>query len=203
MRKIFWFPVIAFLMSAFSTITLAADSYPYATVGVGQGTAEEICGGVTAGWSCSNTTMTVGAGVGYQFSQYFAVELGYLQSDDVTASGQYWVNPRSYDAKVTMSVSGLNFSIVPTLPINEKFALIAKLGQFNSTVKSSTNIVGIGQTSSSFDNMTTSLGAGARFTLTDRVSIRLLYEDLGNLKASSTSAGGKVTLISGGLVIGF
>jgi OOP family OmpA-OmpF porin len=64
---------------------------------------------------------------GYEFNQYFGVEIAYVDLGKASYSGRYGA------ATVTggkVDLWGLNFSAVGILPLNPSFSLFGKLGVF-------------------------------------------------------------------------
>jgi opacity protein-like surface antigen len=182
------------------------NGHVYAAFDVGQGTAANYCPTQSAGVTCNNVTSTTQFGLGYHFSKNVAIEAGYLSSGDLTSSScttTICVNGGG-STETKSSLSGLRLSVEMSVPVNDTFSLIGKLGTFNSTISSTNKHPGnLLSTSSSFDNSTVTYGLGARINLNDRIALRVLFEDLGVVKSSSAGTGSNLTMVSGGLVVNF
>jgi hypothetical protein len=192
--------VLAALLLVASTTVFAGENY--VALDLGQGKAANACTGIPTGYSCTDTATTTRIGIGHQFSPNIAAEIGYLSSGDATASGTYYLG------KITakQNVSGINLAIVGSVPVNEIFSLIGKVGILNSTVKTTVANTYYGtttSTSTSYDNSTVGYGFGTLFKANDTLSLRIMYEDFGSVKSSSAGTGGNITMFSAGLLIGF
>lgn len=199
-------------LSAFIFLTIvsgfasAERGHAYAVVDAGQGTAANYCPSQTAGVTCTNSTSITQLGLGYQFTENFALESNYLSSGDLSSSSCTTTicanGGGSTDTK--SNLSGIRLSFVLSAPVNDTFSFIGKLGLLNSTVVSSGNLAGNSfSTSSSYANSTVSYGLGALVNLNDTFALRVLYEDMGSVKASSAGTGSNLTMVSGGLLVNF
>lgn len=125
---------------------------------------------------------------GYQFTPVFGIEAGYadLGKADISAVG---VTVGGRPKSIYVAATG-------TLPLNDKFALFAKVGAASTR----TTIHATGDADSKEKNTTALLGVGASFAITPSVLAVLEYEnfgkvideDGGNLKANVLSAGIRV-----------
>ncbi len=72
---------------------------------------------------------------GYQFSEYFAVELGYVDLGEFSFNYDDSVTEPEYQYSMSMKVSGavdgLTLAVVGILPLNEQVNLYAKVGMFS------------------------------------------------------------------------
>jgi OmpA-OmpF porin, OOP family len=101
--------------------SVQAESQPgfYAGAGIGQSTLEVD----DAGFDADDTAFKVFGG--YSFNDHFAVELTYFDGGAPGETFDFGIGtPVSVEAELT----GLNVSAVGRLPINDTFALFAKLG---------------------------------------------------------------------------
>lgn len=182
------------------------DDHAYAVIDVGQGAASSFCPIQTAGVTCTNTTSITQFGLGYQFTKSISIETGYLSSGEIKASSCTTTiclnGGGSNDSKY--SISGLRLSIVMSAPVNDTVSFIGKLGLFNSTVSSSNKLANNSfSTSSSYDNSNFAYGLGVLINLNDRIALRVLYEDMGSIKASSAGTGSNLTAVTGGVLLNF
>jgi opacity protein-like surface antigen len=190
----------------FSIVSGFASADMYAVVDVGQGTAANYCPSQAAGVTCSNSTSITQFGLGYQFTKYVALEANYLSSGDLSSSSCTTTicanGGGSTDTK--SNLSGIKLSVALSVPVNDTFSFIGKLGLLSSTVVSSDTLAGNSfSTSTSYANSTVSYGIGALINLNDRFALRVLYEDMGSVKASSAGTGSNLTAVSGGVVVNF
>jgi OOP family OmpA-OmpF porin len=109
---------------------------------------------------------------GYQFNQYFGLDLAYVDLGKATYSGSY------YGASVTggtVKVWGLNLSVVGTYPLNSSFAVFGKLGVFGWEAKWSDTTGGV-PFSSTENGADLSLGVGVSYNFTKNFSARFEWE---------------------------
>lgn len=174
MNKIF---IAALLSAVFATPALADNSGKY-YVGGDFGTATY---SNMPGWS--NPTVIRIAG-GYHFSPVFAVEMGYSMFGDSTAI--------IGGVPATTSASSFQVSAVGSLPLNNQFDLIGKLG-LASNSQDFADATGYSLSWSQGDLL---IGFGAQFHINSQVTVRALYDNYGKfdntyypMKASSFSLG--------------
>jgi OOP family OmpA-OmpF porin len=143
----------------------------YAGGSFGQSKANDACDGASElGFSCDDSDTAWKIIGGYQVNRNFALELGYTDLGEVSASG-----------------GGLNASIESSawelvglgiLPLANRFSLFGKAGLFRS--ESDLNISGIANESETNTGLT--FGVGAMFDVTSNVSVRAewqRYQDVG------------------------
>jgi len=109
---------------------------------------------------------------GYEFNQYFGVEIAYVDLGKASYSGRYGA------ATVTggkVDVWGLNFSAVGILPLNPSFSLFGKLGVFGWEAKWSDTTGGFPY-SSTENGGDFSVGVGLNFTFNQNFSARVEWE---------------------------
>lgn len=109
---------------------------------------------------------------GYQFNQYFGLELAYVDLGKVSYSGTFLGVPVTGG---TVKVSGFNFSAVGTYPLNPSFALFGKLGVFASEEKAS-DVTGGVPFSDKVRETDLSVGLGVSYNFTKNVSARAEWE---------------------------
>lgn len=180
----------------FSEVTMAEDVY--VVLDVGQGNAPKACEGLPSTMSCSNTTTALRAGLGVQVNKDVGFEVQYINFGKVTASGTYLGSP----ATANLTATGFEASIVGAIPLTPSVALMGKVGL--AMIKgNATATVGGSSVSTSADNTNLAYGVGVRFNANDKIAIRLMYENYGDVKTSSTDTGGPVSIVSAGVQIGF
>lgn len=128
---------------------------------------------------------------GYQFNQNLAVELAYVDLGKATYSGTFGGSPVTGGSVKT---SGLNASVVGTLPLNPSFSLFAKAGMFAWEAKAR-DITGGAPFSDKDDGADLSFGFGGAYNLTKNFSLRAEWEQF--------EAVDKISLLSVGVAYKF
>lgn len=120
--------------------------------------------------SLSNGSSLTG-GIGYEYGESLSVEGVYFNSGTMT----YSVSSLSIDSKV----SGMQFALVGSFPVNEKFSMYGKVGysQFTTdqTARYSSSSV-----SASDKKSGGAYGLGAKYKLNDQMTVRVGYEIYGS-----------------------
>lgn len=131
---------------------------------------------------------------GYQFTNYLALEGGYAQFNNYTATGTI-SNPVAASAYQTEDNNSWFLAAVGTLPLTKDFSIFGKLGA-NSWKKTTntffTDSNGVVTRTSSIDRDADAFyGVGASYALMDSLVVRAEYErfDLGGPKIDFLSAG--------------
>jgi OOP family OmpA-OmpF porin len=124
--------------------------------------------------------------LGYQANQYFAVEGGFIGSnnENYTASGGNLAGPLSASA----SVKGWNLVGVGILPVANQFSLLGKLGV--ASIKESATLTGPGGTfTGSGSKFDVTYGVGAMFDFTKSIFARFDVDSysVGNSTSSARS----------------
>jgi len=128
---------------------------------------------------------------GYQFNQNLAVELAYVDLGKATYSGTFGGSPVTGGSVKT---SGLNASVVGTLPLNPSFSLFAKAGLFTWEAKARDTTGGL-PFSGKEDGGDLSYGFGGAYNLTKNFSLRAEWEQF--------EAVDKISLLSVGVAYKF
>jgi OOP family OmpA-OmpF porin len=187
------------ILASFSSATFAEGNF-YGGIDVGQSTVKDICTGLSAGAICSDTATAVRASFGFQVNPSLGLEASYGDYGTINANEVYLGTPISYSG----SASGFQFSAVGSLPVSESFALTGKLGIALTEGKESASAPSIRYAvSTSASNTTVAYGVGMRYNINKTVAVRAQYEDLGDIKVSSTGTGSKLTILSFGATFSF
>jgi OOP family OmpA-OmpF porin len=109
---------------------------------------------------------------GYQFNQHFGVEIAYVDLGKAKYSGTFGALPVTGGS---VDTSGLNMSIVGTLPLNPSFELFGKVGLFAWEAKAHDTTGGV-PFSGMDDGADVSFGIGVSFNISKNVSIRAEWE---------------------------
>jgi len=156
---------------AFTGPALAQDTGFYAGLHIGNSSASDACDGLSGpGVSCDDKDSAWKILGGYQFNKHFAVELGYTDLGEVSASG----------GGVNAAVEATAFEVVAVgiLPLADKFSLYGKIGMYRGDTELTSN-VGVNESETNND-MT--FGFGVRFDFTKNLGVRAewqKYQDLG------------------------
>ena len=154
---------------AIAAAFVAAPAFAQGYVGLGFGSSK-ISGFDGIGLNGGNTNKgLVKIYGGYQFTPNWGAEVQYsdLGKRDITGL-----------AGTTGSFSSSQFSIAGTgtLPLNSGFSLLGKLGVSGNRITTSGNVVaGTGNNSGLL------LGIGAAYNITSALSVRVEYENFGNM----------------------
>ena len=125
---------------------------------------------------------------GYQFSQHFGVEMAWVDLGKARYSGAFGSAPVTGGSVAT---SGLNISVVGTLPLNPSFELFGKAGLFAWEAKAR-DTTGGAPFSGKDDGADLSFGIGASYNINKNLSVRAEWEQF---KAVDT-----ISLLSLGIV---
>ena len=128
---------------------------------------------------------------GYQFNQYFGLELAYVDLGKASYSGTFLGAPVTGGAVETW---GVNFSAVGTLPLGSNFALFGKVGFFTWESEASDTTGGV-PFSGTEDGTDVSYGLGVSYNFTKNFGVRAEWE--------SFKAVGDIDLLSIGVVYKF
>lgn len=188
----------ALLLSSAAITAEASESQFYGALDVTQVSTKDACTSLPSTITCSTSTTAYRLGLGFQFNRFIGLEASYLFPAKLTASGTYLIFPVSGE----VSVSGYQLSILGALPISDSFSLLGKAGYASTDATVSVSAFGY-TLSDSQNNSNPAYGLGARYTFNDRIALRVMYEDLGIVKAARMATGGRLTFVNVGLQVGF
>lgn len=186
-----------------ATTAFASDSGGYVLAGVGRTTNSSdkstLDSALTAlghtGFSSTINEPTVyKLQVGYKVNKNFAVEGGYLGSNNetYTAQGGSLAAPANASANIT----GWNVTAVGILPLSEQFSLLGKLGVAN--IRESVTLSGAGGSRSADGTKTdVTYGIGAQYDFTKEVFGRLEVDNY-NVGSGTSSSRGSVWMFDMG-----
>ena len=166
------------------------DSGFYAGLALGTSSMTDACAGLPAGVSCDDKDSAWRIFGGYQLNRNFAVELGYANLGESSASG----------FGVTASVEASAFDVVAVgiLPFTNEFSAYGKLGLYVGSLEGRSN-VGI---SADESNSGLTFGLGVRYDFTKNIGARLewsRYASVGSDDFGETD----IDLVSLGVVFKF
>jgi len=168
---------------------LAQDQGFYAGLTLGQSKQKDACDGVSAlGASCDDKDTAWRILGGYQFNKHLAVELGYTDVGEVSASGAFTA---SIEAKIWELVA------VGSWPFTPNFSAYGKLGMYRGDTDFNTNNPAFSSESESNNDLT--YGLGVRWDFTKNLGVRAeyqIYKDVGGGNIGE----GDVDVISVGVI---
>jgi OOP family OmpA-OmpF porin len=142
---------------AFATAPAFAQGW-YAGLSIGQGKADLGSGGAGFSGSLDDKDTTFGARLGYDFTRYFGMELGYYNLGKYNFNGTFSGLPVSGNA----DLKSYSVSVVGTLPFSEHFSAYGKAGYARSRATGNANIAGFGGNASDWTNEAV-YGAGLKW----------------------------------------
>ena len=155
---------------AFTVPAAAQDAGFYAGLSLGQSKADDACTGVSGpGVSCDDKDTAWKILGGYQFNRNFAVELGYTDLGEVSAT----------DGVDTVSIESTAFELVALgmMPIADKFSVYGKIGVYRGETDASAPGISISES-----NTDLTFGIGVRYDFTRNLGVRAewqKYTDVG------------------------
>jgi opacity protein-like surface antigen len=189
--------LITLFLGLASVGAIAEDSKLYGAFDFGQTTEKDPCSGAPTTIYCSDAAMAYRFGLGYQAISNVALEVTYQPSTEIAATGSYFGSPVSAKAKS----SAFQFSAIGSYPVTENISLAGKVGV--AFIEADASVTNAGSTSSqSYNNLNFTYGLGMLFPFKNKVAIRVMYEDYGDVKTSSTGTGRKLTCLSAGMQFG-
>jgi opacity protein-like surface antigen len=163
--------------------------------------------------TASSKTNDIGyqATFGYRFNRYMAAELGLVQIGDLStkASGDLDFGDGfvPVDLSLKFSAGGPLFSFIGILPINDSFEAYGRVGyMFTSTereIRSRVDGQSGGFGAAKGDSQDLVYGVGAAFHFNQVYSLRLEYQQYGEIGDDSSSGSEDVSVIGLGLVVRF
>ena len=155
----------AFALAA--SVAAQADTQPGFYAGVGLGTTT--VGDDISGVDDSDTGFKIFGG--YNFTQNWAAEVSYFDLGEASVSGG--------GSSASLGVSGLSASVVGRLPVNDMFAVYAKLGLASYDVDLHfNNVPGFGSGHMSDSDSDMIYGVGGALSFGGNFEARLEYEAL-------------------------
>ncbi|RYG11260.1 MAG: hypothetical protein EOO07_20875 [Chitinophagaceae bacterium] len=178
------------LACALASFTLPAMAENVYLLGdVGQGKMEVDVGN---DYTAKETTTAYSLGVGYNFNQFFAVELAYRDLGHVTDHGFYTDEGVQYSYRDKTSATAFQASVVGSLPISDEFSVYGRVGvgridvDYDSfEIDSSNNAWSDSVSESKTKGL---LGIGASYKITPEIAIRAEYNQFAKWDDTKLSA---------------
>jgi len=164
----------------------------YGAIDLGKVEGKDVCAGVSNG--CQENANMYRIAAGYQFSPLGGVEFGVGTGQRATH-----IVVGGLDIEGWRVASLLQASATGTMPVNDKFGLIAKMGVSQLKIKVLPG--GAGDITATTTNLT--FGIGAQYYLGERILVRAQLEDFGSVGDPNTTGTTKLRLLSAGLAYRF
>lgn len=129
-----------------------------------------------------DTDTALGINVGYDITQHFGFEAGYVELGQVSLelSGQLRIGSAIEElprADLSVDASAVYISLVGTLPISEKLSISARLGAVDVSGDASLSSQGISDSTDFEGEAELVAGASLNYFVSNKVSIQLRYDD--------------------------
>lgn len=184
--------VLVGLVSA-ATPALAQDARWYAGFGLGQSTAQDACDGISGpGIECEDQDTAFKLFGGYRVNPNFAVEIGYTDLGEVSASFAGF-------GTISIESSGVEVLAVASAPLGPQWSLYGKAGFFRWDLDVNDGTGLVGSFSESGTDLTYGLGASYDFSRDSAFRIEYQqYTDIGDPPDPTD-----VSVIGAGLIFRF
>jgi OOP family OmpA-OmpF porin len=142
--------------------------------------------------------------LGYQFAPHFALEGGYVDLGKSTYKATGTLNGTAVAGNGEFKASGFNLDAVVIAPVNDQFAVFAKLGGIEAKAREteSASFVGIsGFNSASSTDSKYNFGVGASYSFSKNLGVRAEFERFSSVGNDSKMASGDIDLLSVGVVV--
>lgn len=165
---------LAALVFAGPALSQQKESGIYIGAALGQAEQTEQCDGAAPGISCDNKDSAWKIFGGFQLNRHFAVELGYANLGETTASAGA--------VSATDEATAFEFVALGMLPIGDRFAIFGKAGLYRGELERTSNNPGVQTGTNEQTDFT--FGVGVRFDITHNIGLRAewqRYVDLGEI----------------------
>ena len=160
---------------AFTGPAIAQDTGFYVGGALGQSSFDVDCTGTT---SCDDEDSSWKIFGGYQFNKNLALEFGYADLGEATAS----VSVPPFTINGTLEATVWELVAVGSLPLADRFSIFGKIGLYRADTDISASVPGLGSASESDSNTDLTFGIGARYDFARNLGVRLewqRYQDVG------------------------
>lgn len=190
-----------------ATPVMAQTGGWYGGLGIGQTKAKDLnsfCGDLLsilpAGTSCNADDKDTGMKffAGNQFNKNGAIEFGYVDLGKATAS----LNGPGVGGTVEWKATGFNVALVGTLPVNEGFGLLGRIGFFIWDMDFSVSGIG-GSASQSASGEDLTYGLGVKYDFSKTTGLRLEWEKFKDVGDANDTGQSDIDLLSLSLVLKF
>ncbi|MFZ2161054.1 MAG: outer membrane beta-barrel protein [Sideroxyarcus sp.] len=180
MKKVF---AVALLSTVFASPVIAAEKGFYVGANLGQAKAS---GNLVEGMTASRSDTYMGILGGYQFNRNLAAEVQYVNFGKLA------------EGSASAKTSGMAFTAVGILPINEMFSVFGKLGVSNTSLEISNPVV-----NETVIKTAITYGLGGQYSVNNAWGIRAGVDWYSVGQANSWGTDGTYTVVSAGVVYKF
>jgi len=177
---------VAALLLSGVPLARAAEDYWYIGLGVGYSRVQFYPADFSPGvGTFTDSKKEFDAGfkgfLGYQINRNWAAEFSYA----TVGKFHYKRDNGSVTQDATYKVTGVGFSLVPTVPLTRNFSVYGRLGAFVSqarlTLYNEGFVAGVNSAGRQVDQMNALTGFGAQYFWDEESGIRLEYENFGQV----------------------
>jgi len=159
--------------------------------------------GIQADVHVDDNPGAIGVGLGYHFSDDFALEANYIDLGDATAHVHVF-SPGDFDFREHLDASGVTLDAIGLMPVSERVSLFGKLGLFNYTLDDSIDSdVPTGPQPPNARGTTWDLGLGVQVKITRMVGIRAGYTNYHGVGDEDTTGKQNIGLVYGQVYLNF
>lgn len=194
-RLRFMLTTVLLALVAVPTPALAQDARGYIGLGLGMSTAKDACDGISGpGISCDDQDTAFKILGGYQVNPNFAVEVGYTNLGEASAS---------FAGLGTVSVESSGFEVlaVGIAPVAPNWSLFGKLGFFIWDVDAKDGTGLVGNMSESGSDLT--YGFGVSYDFSKSNALRLEYQVYTDIGDANTTGQDDVSVLGASLIFKF
>jgi OOP family OmpA-OmpF porin len=166
--------------SCASATALAQDGRAYLGFALGQSQADLDCTGTT---SCEDSDTAWKVFGGYAFNRHFALEAGYANLGEASASVPAFGGIPAAD--VAIETTAFELVGVGLLPLAERFSVYGKLGLYRADTEVRVSFAGLGSVSRSDDNTDLTFGLGLRYDVTPSLGVRAEWQRYSDVSADA------------------
>jgi OOP family OmpA-OmpF porin len=186
--------LLACVLGAFALPVMADNFYVFGDVG--QST---IAFDANDGFTNEKSDKTYSLGAGYEFNQFFAVELAYRDLGNVTSRDSYTQSGVNYNDTYKTSAAAYQASVVASLPISDVLKIYGRLGLAEVDLEYDDSSVGGGiawEKSSTQSGTKGLFGLGASYDVSSQIALRAEYSQYSkfdDIKLSALTVGAAYT----------
>ena len=156
----------------FASSAWAQDAGFYIGGAIGQAEVRDVCDGAS---TCDDKDGTWKLFLGYQFNRNLALEFGYADLGEASASGVVSTGLGPVSATANFEATLFELTVVGTFPVTDRLSLYGRAGLYRADVElSGSGTIGAITipVSEKDDNTDLTIGIGLKFDITRNISLR-------------------------------